>query len=229
MDPLLYQELDDFSLNSDLTNTEDYSCKKIERIVMKDSEWPEMHTVITAGYIHDNRRFGFDGFKDSRPCEAKSSSRTIKKDLLSKYLDGKIQNKKDLIKGAFDGSGTFSKFTHRAFKKHVDSDVIMLISGYANGVLLYVIEFPFNYPGFANMVHNSLVKSLPGGDQGGLSKTISFSYIAYKDCPDVKVKFLTREYNKRILRAVCTEPFYAFLHQKQLTNLGIKDISIQEI
>ena len=193
---------------------------------MKDSEWAEMHTVITSGYAHDNRRFGFDGFKDSHPCEAKSSSRTIKKDVLSKYLNGKIQNKKDLIKGAFDGSGIFSKFTHKAFNKHVDSNVIMLISGYVNGVLLYIIEFPFNYTSFANMVHNSLIKSLPSGDQGGLSKTISFSYISYKDCPDIKVKFLTREYNKKILKAVCTEPFYAFLHQTQLTNLGLKDISI---
>jgi hypothetical protein len=229
MSPELYKELDDFSLNYNLSNKEDYSCKKVERIVTKDSEWHEMHTVIVAGYKHNQTRLGFDGEKDGVMCEAKSSSRTIKRDALNKFLEGRLQNKKDLIKTCLDGSGVFSKFTHRAFKKYRDANTMMLVSGYINGVLMYVVEFPFNHPTFANMVRASLDKSLPGGDVRGLSKTISFSYTSYKDCPNINVCYLTREYNKRILKAVCTEPFYQFLIDNSVKkDTALPQESIQE-
>ena len=62
----LFGYLNNYSLHTNLSAppTTDINKKKTERIAIKDSDWPEIHTTTVAGYIHEPALFGYDGHDD---------------------------------------------------------------------------------------------------------------------------------------------------------------------
>lgn len=218
MDLELYQYLNNYSLHTNLTTPEpEESCinlKKSERLASKDVDWPEIHTTTVAGFIHNPQRFGFDGYDDVRKifCEVKSSSKIINKDLLQQFVNGRITHRNEFIDNPIDGRGVFSLFTHDAYQRYLKDDVRMLISAYINGVLMFIIEFPFGHPTFKQHIKRMLEKQLPNGDKPGRSRTISFGYNQYKDCSDARLLYITGDDNKRILKGSCTKHFYTYLN-----------------
>jgi hypothetical protein len=200
----LFGYLNNFSLHTSLIDlpTTDINKKKTERIAIKDSEWPEIHTTTVAGYIHNPAQHGYDGHDDIRGkvCEVKSSSKVISYDLIEQFQLSPI-----------DGRGVFSQFTHEAYQRHLEDEVMMLISAYINGVLMFIIEFPFKHSTFASHIKARLESELPGGDKPGRSKTVSFAYTSYKDCREARLIYLTPEINHKILKGACTKNFYSYL------------------
>jgi hypothetical protein len=215
MDFEIYAYLNNYSLHTRLAAPESdcINMKKSERLATKDTDWPEIHTITTAGYVHNPAKFGFDGYDDVTGvfCEVKSSSKIINKELIKKFIAGKIAQRNEFIDNPIDGRGVFSLFTHEAFDNHLKNDVIMLVSAYINGVLMFIIEFPFKYKTFQDHVKRMLERTLPNGDKPGRSKTISFAYTQYKDCREVRLVYLTGEENMKILKGSCTKHFYSFL------------------
>lgn len=213
----LFQHLNNYSLKTIITDPESESVdrKKSERIAIKDLEWPEIHTCITSGYVHLPAKLGFDGYDESRQiyCEVKSSSKVINKDLIAKFHAGQITQRNEFIDNPIDGRGVFSQFTHDAHERYSLNNVQMLISAYINGVLMFIIEFPFLYDPFKDHLKRMLEKSLPNGDKPGRSKTISFTYTQYKDCKDARLLYLTPEDNHQILKGACTRNFYSYLQR----------------
>lgn len=205
----LFGYLNNYSLHTSLVEppTSDINKKKTERIASKDQEWPEIHTVTVAGYIHDPALLGFDGHCDvtMRPCEVKSSSKSIPYDLIEQFQTSLITRKNKFIESPIDGRGVFSQFTIESFKRHVEQDVIMLISAYINGVLMFIIEFPFKHPTFMSHIKSRLE------DKHGRSKTVSFAYTSYKDCKDARLIYLTPEVNQKILKGACTKNFWSYI------------------
>lgn len=228
MDQSLFQELNDYSLNCDLTKTTNKYCKKVERIVTKDSEWPEIHSVITAGFNHNDSKLGFDGYFEETFCEAKSQSLLINKDIIYKYHHGKISDKASLLKSgtisnhaALAGRGFFNAFTYRLFKRYQENDVTMLLSGYVNGVLLYMISFNFNDPVFLGKMKEAMQKKLPNGDKINHGAKISFSYLWYKDCESLEVLYVSKNANRNILKAVSTKKFFIFLMENHIDEMDL--------
>lgn len=217
MDLELYQYLNNYSLHTRLAKPEDefedINRKKSERLATKDSEWPEIHTITMAGYIHNPAKFGFDGYDDVGEiyCEVKSSSKVINKDLIHKFDSGLISKRNEFIVNPIDGRGVFSLFTHESYQNYIKHEVKMLVSAYINGVLMFIIEFPFKHERFKNHIKRMLEKSLPNGDRPGRSKTISFGYSQYKDCRDARLVYLTGECNHKILKGACSKNFYNYL------------------
>jgi len=213
----IFSYLNNFSLHTILSDPDlvDIDKKKTERIAIKDFEWPEIHTVITSGYIHEPARFGFDGRDEVRDkyCEVKSSSKIINKELIHKVCTGQIIKKNELIDNPIDGRGIFSLFTYKAYQRYLDVEVKMLISAYINGVLMFIIEFPFDHPTFKNHIKRMLENSFPNGDLPGRSKTIGFAFNQYKDCKEAKLVYITPEANHRILKCASTKNFYLYLMQ----------------
>ena len=141
----------------------------------------------------------------------KSSSKIINKDILRKFTLGHISQRNQLIGNPIDGRGVFSLFTHNAYQRYMDEDVRMLISAYINGVLMFVIEFPFKHCTFEGHIRKMLTQALPGGDKPGRAKTISFGYNQYKDCGNAKLLYLTHEANHAVLKGACSKHFYSYL------------------
>ena len=221
MDFELYTYLHNYSLHSTLSTAEqtqsDINQKKSERLASKDVDWPEIHTATMAGFIHSPQRFGFDGYDEVRGlyCEVKSSSKIINKDILRKFTMGHISQRNQLIGNPIDGRGVFSLFTHNAYERYMTEDVRMLISAYINGVLMFVIEFPFKHHTFEQHIHRMLKQALPDGDKPGRAKTISFGYNQYKDCADAKLLYLTHEGNHKVLKGACSKHFFSYLTSLQ--------------
>lgn len=213
MDLELYQYLNNYSLHTSLTAPEPdevgINQKKSERLASKDVDWPEIHTVTMAGYIHRPNRFGFDGFDDVRGtyCEVKSSSKIINKDLLRKFIEGEVTQRSEFIDNPIDGRGVFSLFTNDAYQRYMSEEVRMLISAYVNGVLMFIVEFPFKHPTFRHHIRRML-----DSDKSTRAKTISFGFNQYKDCKDAKLLYLTPEVNRRILKGACTKHFWTYLN-----------------
>jgi hypothetical protein len=215
MDFDLYSHLSNYSTHTQLSacGHDNIDQKKSERLTTKDSEWSELHTITTAGYIHNPKKFGFDGFDESRGVhyEVKSSSKIIDRGLIKKFADGTIVKRNEFIHNPIDGRGVFSLMTHDAYQRHLNHPVNMLVSAYINGVLMFIIEFPFSHPTFNEHINRILEKALPGGDSPGKSKTVSFTYSQYKDCKSARLVYMTQVANQRILKGACTKNFYNYL------------------
>lgn len=213
----LYSHLNNYSLHSTLTTLEttqlDINQKKSERLASKDTDWPELHTTTMAGFIHNPQRFGFDGFDDVRKmyCEVKSSSKIINKELLRKFVSGQLSQRNQFVGNPIDGRGIFSLFTHDAYFRYSTENVQMLISAYVNGVLMFIIEFPFSHPTFDRHIKRMLGEPRTDGDKHPRAKTISFGYSQYKDCKYAKLLYLTTDENLKVLKGTCSKHFYSYL------------------
>lgn len=211
LDLELFQHINNYSLHCDLFKIEEdppIELKKSIRLASSDSEWPEIHTLTVGGYIHRKEKYGFDGydFIKKQNCEVKSSSKVIDYESLKAFSEGNVSRRIDLVKAPFDGRGVFSLLTQESFDKYSDGDVNMLVSGYVNGVLMFIIEFPFSHPTFSNHIAKILATAK------SRSKSVSFTYKQYRDCKNAKLVYITPNGNNRqILKSTCTRNFYKYL------------------
>ncbi len=159
----------------------------------------EFLTTSIAGYTHLEDKIGYNGYKQSsykKPiyCEVKP------KNIFSK------SNKK------LNGGGNFTDYTWERFKKDKKANPNMLISGFIDGELIYIIEFPFNSKNFLSHLEEKLKQRFPNGDKKGeYLRSLSFSFKHYKnDNPKAifKRKNLTN-YEKYI-----TKELFNFLKEK---------------
>lgn len=91
----------------------------------------EFITVTVAGYRHTEGKIGYNGYKQNvygKPlmCEAKP------KNVRS---DGKRK---------LNGGGNFTDYTHERLERDIKENLHMLVSGFVDGKLIYILEFPFN-------------------------------------------------------------------------------------
>jgi len=67
----------------------------------------------------------------------------------------------------------------------------MLISGFVDGRLIYIIRFPFSYREFAAHLKSKLDKFYGGTHQTGrYLRSAEFNYKHYHDCPDLSIVYL---------------------------------------
>lgn len=79
-----------------------------------------------------------------------------------------------------DGRGNFSDLTWKRHRKYLKDKVRMLVSGFANGKLLYIVEFP--YSALKKRIVHQLVMKLPNGDAvGRYVRNASFNYTHWQD------------------------------------------------
>ncbi len=107
----------------------------------------EMVTCLTAGYTHNTKKLGYDGGSEKNPVEVKP------------------QNIKSTDKIKLNAKGNFTDFTWRKYNKCCKDNVIILMSGFIDGKLMFIIEFSFNDPDFKKFLKDKLQKFLPNGDE----------------------------------------------------------------
>src|SRR3989338_7840761 len=113
------------------------------RVYMNDKNSSTLREKITleiAGYDSTDKKIGYDGFR-------KEKDKTIVAEVKPKNVD--TENNK-LIKSPrkHDGGGNFTDYTFARFRRDKKENPNMLISGFIDGTLIFVIEFPFNHPEF---------------------------------------------------------------------------------
>jgi len=169
----------------------------------------EFITVSMSGYTHHDTKIGYNGFKQSTAigggtiaCEAKPQNINTE------------DNKKKKSPRKLNGGGNFTDYTHKRLEKDLKENLNMLVSGFIDGELIYILEFPFNCNSFVKNLKKQLKKRFPRGDKlSQFLRSASFTFEHYKDCKDLKTIYLKKDVlNKN--KSNFTKKFYDFLSLK---------------
>lgn len=159
----------------------------------KDKNSSTFREGVTLGVLGKNQsvtKLGYDS--DEEPIEVKPKN--ISSD----------SNKK------FDGSGNFSDFTWARHKKYQNDNVKMMVSGFLDGKVLFVISFDYNSTDFVNEIERQLTKHLPDGDVSSrYVRSVKFSYKHFNTSDSLKIEYLSPEF--KIFENKFTKPFYSFI------------------
>ncbi len=148
----------------------------------------EYLTVTIAGYEHSEGKIGFNGFQQSsiiggNPlyCEAKPKN--------INSVDFHNPDKKTRRK--LNGSGNYTDYTWARFEKDKREAPQLLVSGFVDGKLIYIIEFPFICESFIANFDKQLQRHFPDGDvKGRYLRSCIFDYKNFIDNKDAKVVYL---------------------------------------
>jgi len=112
-------------------------------------------------------------------------------------------------KKKLNGGGNFTDFTWARHHKYLGDRVDMLISGFVNGRLVYVMEFPYVY--LIKRVTEQLTRRFPDGDvTNQYLRSASFTFKSYHDeWLEPRVRWLEPDFQK--FQSHLTKPLYKFL------------------
>ena len=160
----------------------------------------EFITVVISGYQHNPKKLGYNGFKQNstiggKPIACEAKPKNIQ-------TDGYEQRK---TKPKLNGEGGFNDYTIERLKKDAKENLNILSSGFIDGQLQYILEFPFS------IVCKQLKKQLPRKRTvGTYTRMASFNFSHYGNYPQIKIVYLNKkaiEENKKYFN----KNFYPFL------------------
>lgn len=111
-----------------------------------------------------------------------------------------------------NGGGNFSDFTYERLERYLKDGVIMLVSGFVDGRLLYILKFPFSY--LEGEIRRQLDRffQIPRRP-GQYLRSASFSFKHYKESPDLRVIY--RVPNLDNSRQFLTKDLFLYLRKEQ--------------
>jgi len=175
----------------------------------------EFITVITAGYKHSERKIGYNGYKQSSilggkaiMCEAKPKNFDTEE--LEKFKKRERKTKPTKL----NGQGNFTDYTFQRLERNFEENLNMLISGFVNGKLIYIIEFPFGCETFTKKLRRQLEKRFPNGDiSGEFLRSSNFDHRDYVNSEKIKIIFLLSKSELEKYASCINGKFYEFLWQ----------------
>ncbi len=91
----------------------------------------------------------------------------------------------------------------------------MLVSGFINGRLIYILEFPFSFNDFVKKLEKQLNRRFPSGDKTGqYLRSANFYYNDFINCKNLKVIFLLKKSKLKDYKNYVIKNFYQFLEKK---------------
>jgi hypothetical protein len=181
----------------------------------------EFITVTLAGYEHKEAKIGYNGFKQDAfvqgktlKCEAKPKNFDTEE--LEKYESGERKTSPAKL----NGGGNFTDYTPARFgKDKQEKDLNVLVSGFVNGKLVYIIEFPFIFSDFVNNLETKLQKwqrKLKGSEsiKGQFLRSADFNYKDFIECPNLKIVYVLGKDKLKAYKAYIAKDFYGFLEEK---------------
>ena len=109
-------------------------------------------------------------------------------------VEVKPQNghKKNGRRKPMNGGGQFTDFTHQRVEKYKENDILMVVSGFYQGKLKFIVQFDFNSPHFLEHITKKVCKSLPDGDESGkYCRCASFGWNQWKHAENLKLMYLS--------------------------------------
>ncbi len=181
----------------------------------------EFITVTLAGYTHKEGKIGYNGFKQ----DAFVSGKTIKCEAKPKNVDTeefekyKIGERKT-SPAKLNGGGNFTDYTPARLKRDKkEKDLNLLVSGFVDGKLIYIIEFPFNSPDFVKNLEIKIQKwqkKLKGSKsiKGQFLRSADFDYKDFVKSPNLKIVYLLNKDELAKYKSYIYKNFYEFLEEK---------------
>jgi len=178
----------------------------------------EFITVTLAGYNHKQGKIGYNGFRQDTFIPGK----TIKCEAKPKNIDTEefekfTKRERKTSPAKLNGGGNFTDYTPtRLEKDKKEKDLNMLVSGFVNGKLIYIIEFPFNCPGFIVNLEKQIKRwqgKLKGSKsiKGQFLRSATFDYRHFINCKKLKIVFLLDKKELSKYKNYIANGFYEFL------------------
>jgi len=178
----------------------------------------EFITVTLAGYEHEQGKIGYNGFKQDTiipgktiKCEAKPKNITVEE------FERFAKRERKTSPAKLNGGGNFTDYTPNRLKKDKkEKNLNMLVSGFIDGKLIYIIEFPFNCPDFIANLEKQIKRwqaKLKGSKniKGQFLRSATFDYRHFMCCPKLKFVFLLDKKELSKYKTFITNGFYNFL------------------
>ena len=164
----------------------------------------EFVTVSIAGYQHNPNKLGYNGYKQNSAIGVQSISCEAKPKIIQ--TEGYDQKKS---KPKLNGEGGFNDYTIERLKKDIKENPNLLSSGFIDGELQYILEFPFK------VVYERLKKQLPKKRViGTYTRMASFNFSHYSDYPNIKIVYLNKQASGKNQKYF-NKNFYQFLIKQQ--------------
>jgi len=178
----------------------------------------EFITVTFAGYEHKQGKIGYNGFRQ----DAIIPGKTIKCEAKPKNIDTEeferfINGERKTNPAKLNGGGNFTDYTlSRLERDRKEKDLNMLVSGFIDGKLIYIIEFPFNCPDFIDNLEKQIKRwqdKLEGSKsvKGQFLRSATFDYRHFINCPKLKIVFLLNKKELLQYKTYISNDFYEFL------------------
>jgi hypothetical protein len=171
----------------------------------------EFLTVSMAGYNHTEEKIGYNGYKHIAPdkplwCEAKP------KNFSTREIERFKQGQRSTFPQKLNGGGNFSDYTWNRLKKDLGENLQMLVSGFVDGKLIYILEFPFRCKGFVENLERQLKSQFPRGDEPSrFLRSANFNFKDYVDCEGLRVVFVLKKAELSRFRECIAKDFYKYL------------------
>lgn len=168
----------------------------------------EYITVIMSGYEHSSNKIGFDGTKKigdkTVSCEAKPKN--FNTEDWKAFKNGKRKTSPAKLNGA----GNFTDYTFARLLKDRKENPHILVSGFVDGKLLYILEFPFNTGSFVSKLKTQLTKNFPNGKDlaGHYLRSANFDYRDYINSKEVKKIYILPKPELKDFKNFITKDFY---------------------
>lgn len=163
----------------------------------------EFVTVSIAGYEHNPNKLGYNGYKQKSAIGGQSISCEAKPKNIQ--TEGYEQKKS---KPKLNGEGGFNDYTIERLQKDAGENLNILSSGFVDGELQYILEFPFK------IICKRLKKQLPKKRViGTYTRMVSFNFSHYADYPNIKTIYLNKQAVKKN-RKYFNKNFYQFLTEQ---------------
>lgn len=178
----------------------------------------EFITVTLAGYRHKQEKVGYNGFKQDvfvpgRTIKCEAKPKNINTEEFEKYIKGARKTPPSKL----NGGGNFTDYTPARLKKDMkEKDLNILVSGFVDGKLIYIVEFPFNCPDFVKNLKMQIKKwqnKLKGSKslKGQFLRSATFDYKSFIRCPELKFVFLLSKKELLKYKKYIAKGFYEFL------------------
>jgi hypothetical protein len=160
-----------------------------------------------ADYEHLQSKIGYNGFKQNafvtgKTIKCKAKPKNLNTYELKKELERFRKGERRTKPTKLDGGGNFTDYTPARLERDKKENLNMLVSGFIDGKLIYIIEFPFNCTTFINRLEKQIGKwqeKLKGSKtiKGQFLRSATFNYKHFIKCPHLKIVFLLK---KRIIQ-----------------------------
>ena len=167
---------------------------------LNSSTMRELVVAVLAGYEPTQKKLGYNGYRHNtltgevEQCEIKPPNvRT----------DAKKPKK-------LNGGGSYSDYTIERFEKHKKENPNMVIGGFVDGILIYILEFSFNEPSFTKRLAEQTPETR---EKGQYKRSVKFSFIHYKDAKSLKLIYKTSKQKLLEAKPYITRELFKYINQ----------------
>lgn len=176
----------------------------------------EYLTVTLAGYEHSEGKIGFNGFKQNSiiggaPLHCEAKPKNFNTEDLKAYREGRRGKPSSL-----NGNGNFTDYTYPRLAKDKKANPRILVSGFVDGKLIYILSFPFKTASFLKRLRAQLERQFTDGThvKGRFLRSAHFDYRDYLKSKELEVVFLLPVTELEHHRSYISKHFFEFLHGK---------------